>query len=301
MSWQTYFVITLAVLALLAFAFSFIPRVSADALASQREQAAAARRGARLIAAALVLLAVLFAILGSFTIVGTRQVGIVTSFGRPTGATLDNGLHLKPFWQNVNEMDAAIQIDKYEGDRRIKVRLGNSSTALADASIRWSIKQEAADELFVQYKTFDNVRVNLVERNLAVALNEVFASFDPLAPQNLDTSPLPALSNEALELLRDKVGNQVEILDVSVPVIDFDDNTEGKINQLNAERANTSVALQAQKTAEAQKKANEIIASSVSNDPNVVVNNCINKALDKNISPLGCWPSNGVVPTIPAR
>lgn len=301
MSWQTYFVIIFLILAIAVGLFSLVPRASADAGAVQRQKVAQARGGFRVIALGLVVAAVLFAILGSFTIVGTRHVGIVTSFGRPTGATLDNGLHPKPFWQNVSEMDAAIQIDKYDGDRRIKVRLGNSSTALADASIRWQIKQDAADELFVQYKEFNNVRVNLVERNLAVALNEVFASFDPLAPQNLDTSPLPGLSTKALELLRQKVGNQVEILDVSVPVIDFDDATEGKINELNAERAKTSVALQAQKTAEAQKRANEIIASSVANDPNVVVSNCINKALDKGISPLGCWPGTSAVPTIPAR
>jgi regulator of protease activity HflC (stomatin/prohibitin superfamily) len=301
MSWQTYFVIIFAVLAIAAALFSLVPRVGPDASSVAQERARSARTGARVIAAGLAFFALLFVILGSFTIVGTRQVGIMTSFGKPTGATLNNGLHFKPFWQNTNEMDAAIQIDKYDGDRRIKVRLGNSSTALADASIRWNIKADAADELFVQYKTFDNVRVNLVERNLAVALNEVFASFDPLAPQNLDRSPLPALSAEALAKLQTKVGAQVEVLDVSVPVIDFDDNTEGKINQLNAERANTSVALQAQKTAEAQKKANEILSSSVSNDPNVIVANCVSKALDKAISPLGCWPANGVVPTIPAR
>lgn len=289
MSWQSWIFIIFIILAVLAGLSSLAPKAPED------------RRGVRIIAAALTAIAVLFAILGSFTIVGTRQVGIVTSFSRPTGATLDNGLHFKPFWQNVSEMDAAIQIDRYVGDHRIQVRLGNSSTALADASIRWNIKQNAADQLFVQYKEFNNVRVNLVERNLQVALNEVFATFDPLAPQNLDRSPLPALSAKALELLRQKVGDQIEILDVSVPVIDFDDATEGKINQLNAERAATAVAKQAQKTADAQAEANRKLASSVSNDPNVVVANCINKALDKGISPLGCWPGNGVVPTIPAR
>lgn len=289
MSWQSWIFIIFIILAILAGLSSLAPKAPED------------RRGVRIIAAALTAIAVLFAILGSFTIVGTRQVGIVTSFSRPTGTTLDNGLHFKPFWQNVSEMDAAIQIDKYVGDHRIQVRLGNASTALADASIRWNIKQNAADQLFVQYKEFSNVRVNLVERNLQVALNEVFATFDPLAPQNLDRSPLPALSAKALELLRQKVGDQIEILDVSVPVIDFDDATEGKINQLNAERAATAVAMQAQKTADAQAEANRKLASSVSNDPNVVVANCINKALDKGISPLGCWPGNGVVPTIPAR
>ncbi|MGC7272827.1 hypothetical protein RA983_21055, partial [Mycobacteroides abscessus subsp. abscessus] len=87
----------------------------------------------------------------------------------------------------------------------------------------------------VQYKTFDNVRSNLVTRNLQVALNEVFASFDPLAPQNLDRSPLPELSEKAKVILAAKVGDQVEILDVAVPTIDYDDGTEQKINQLNQE------------------------------------------------------------------
>lgn len=301
MSWQTWFVIPLLLLAVAFGAFSLIPRVGPNATDAERNRVRAARAGSRMLAVILTVLALLFAVLGSFTIVGTRQIGIVTSFNRPTGVTLDNGLHFKWFWQTTNEMDAAIQIDRYVGDKRIKVRLGNSSTADADASIRWQIKQSAADSLFVQYKTFDNVRINLVERNLQVALNEVFASFDPLAPQNLDTSPLPALSKQAMELLKAKVGDQVEILDVSVPVIDFDDNTEGKINQLNAERASTAVAKQAQQTADAQAEANRKLASSVSNDPNVIVANCISKALDKGISPLGCWPGNGVVPTIPVR
>lgn len=301
MSWQTWFVIFFLVLAVLAALLSLIPRAAPDAIERDRKKIQAARVATRLLAIGFVLFAVLFIILGSFTIVGTRHIGIVTSFNRPTGTTLNNGVHPKWFWQSTNEMDAAIQIDKYVGDQRIKVRLGNSSTALADASVRWEIKQDAADELFVQYKTFDNVRINLVERNLQVALNEVFASFDPLAPQNLDVSPLPALSTQALNLLRDKVGSQVEILDVSVPVIDFDDNTEGKINQLNAERANTAVAKQAQQTADAQAEANRKLSSSVSNDPNVIVANCISKALDKGLSPLGCWPGTGAMPTIPVR
>lgn len=300
MSWQTWFVILFLVLAIAFALFSLIPRVGPDATESERRRVQSARAGGRVLALGSALLALLFVLLGSFTIVGTRSVAIVTSFNRPTGTTLDNGIHPKWFWQSTNEMDAAIQIDRYVGDHRIKVRLGNSSTADADASIRWQIKQDAADELFVQYKTFDNVKTNLVERNLQVALNEVFASFDPLAPQNLDTSPLPALSQRALGLLKGKVGSQVEILDVSVPVIDFDDNTEGKINQLNAERASTAVAKQSQQTADAQAEANRKLASSVSNDPNVITSNCINKAIDKGLSPFGCWPSSAV-PTVPVR
>lgn len=159
-------------------------------------------------AGVVFLFALVFLAFASTTVVGTRQIGIETTFSRPTGTTLTNGLHLKAPWTEVTEMDGAVQIDQHTGDHRIKVRLGNSSTADADVSVRWQIKPDATPDLFVQYKTFDNVRSNLVTRNLQVALNEVFASFDPLAPQNLDRSPLPELSEKAKVILAAKVGDQ---------------------------------------------------------------------------------------------
>lgn len=251
---------------------------------------------------AVLLIAVIFLLLGTFTIVGTRQVGIVTTFGRPTGASLSNGLHFKAPWANVSELDGAIQIDQHKdegngNDHRIQVRLGNSSTANADTSVRWEIKQDAAPELYQQYKTFDNIRTNLITRNLQVALNEVFASFDPLAPQNLNVSPLPDLAAKARTILQDKVGDQVTIFDVAVPTIGYDPGTEDKINQLNQQRALTAVAQQAQKTAEEQAKANAILSGSLNNDPNVLVSKCLDIARDKGL-PLMCWPL-AATPVIP--
>lgn len=244
-------------------------------------------------------LALVFGIFASITTVGTRQIGIETTFGRPNGSTLSNGLHFKAPWAQVTEMDGAIQIDQHKGDNRIKVRLGNSSTADADVSVRWQIKQDATPELFVQYKTFDNVRTNLVTRNLQVALNEVFASFDPLAPKNLDKSPLPELSTQARDILATKVGSQVEILDVAVPTIDYDDGTEAKINQLNQERAATEVAKQAKTTALEQAAANANLAASVSHDPNVLVSKCLDIAKERGLALL-CWPTP-VMPTVPTK
>src|SRR4051812_12345510 len=52
-------------------------------------------------------LAVFVLILGSTTIVSTRNIGVVTTFGRP-GATLSNGLHVKAPWQAVTEMNGTI-------------------------------------------------------------------------------------------------------------------------------------------------------------------------------------------------
>lgn len=290
MTWQIVFVVICVIVAGVAALFWRLP--SDDTTRSR----------AKTVTIAAVAAAAVFFFLGCFTIVGTRQFAIMTTFGRPTGVSLNNGFHGKWPWQMTHPMDGAVQIDKYvkEGntDQRITVRLGNQSTALADVSIRWQLKQAAAPELFQQYKTFDNVRVNLIERNLSVALNEVFAGFNPLDPRNLDVSPLPSLAKRAADILRQDVGGQVDIFDVNVPTIQYDQSTEDKINQLNQQRAQTSIALEAQRTAEAQAKANEILSRSISDDPNVVVQNCITAAINKGISPLGCWPGSSALPTI---
>jgi hypothetical protein len=79
----------------------------------------------------------------------------------------------------VTEMNGTIQIDNHTGEAATTVRLGNNSTAFVDISVRWRIQPAAADELFLDYRDFDNVRDNLVTRELRAVLNEVFADFDP--------------------------------------------------------------------------------------------------------------------------
>ena len=63
-----------------------------------------------------------------------------------------------------------------------------------------------------------------------------------------------------------------------------------------------SAAVVGAKTAAAEAKANEILAASVSNDPNVLVSKCLDASVrEAGISPLGCWPNTSVVPTVPAK
>ncbi|HET6731344.1 SPFH domain-containing protein [Mycobacterium sp.] len=239
-------------------------------------------------------------ILGSTTIVSARNIGVVTTFGRP-GGTLSNGLHWKAPWQSVTEMNGTIQIDNHTGENATTVRLGNNSTAFVDNSVRWRIQPAAADELYLDYREFENVRDNLVTRELRAALNEVFADFDPLAPENSDGANVQALGDDVAEKLRAKVGGQIEIINVIVPLVNYDDATQERINALNVEKANTRIAEQRAKTAEAEARANEILAASVSNDPNVLVSKCLDAAREAGISPLGCWPNTTAVPTVPAR
>jgi regulator of protease activity HflC (stomatin/prohibitin superfamily) len=260
----------------------------------------AGRTRALRVAAVAGGLAVFVLILGSTTIVSTRNIGVVTTFGRP-GATLSNGLHIKAPWQSVTEMNGTIQIDNHTGEAATTVRLGNNSTANVDNSVRWRIQPAAADELFLDYREFDNVRDNLVTRELKAALNEVFSDFDPLAPENSEGANVQALGDQVAEKLRTKVGGQIEIINVIVPLVNYDQATQDRINALNVEKANTRVAEQRAKTAQAEARANGILAASVTNDPNVLVSKCLDAAREARISPLGCWPNTTVVPTVPAR
>jgi regulator of protease activity HflC (stomatin/prohibitin superfamily) len=287
-SWSVFAVLLLLVVVVMAL----LVRVTA--------KSAAGRTRAVRVAAIAGGLAVFVLILGSTTIVSTRNIGVVTTFGRP-GGTLSNGLHLKAPWQSVTEMNGTIQIDNHAGEQATTVRVGNNSTAYVDNSVRWRIQPAAADELFLDYRDFENVRENLVTRELRAALNEVFADFDPLAPENSEGANVQALGEDVAEKLRAKVGEQVEIINVIVPLVNYDEATQARINALNVEKANTRIAEQRAKTAQAEARANEILAESVSDDPNVLVSKCLDAAREARISPLGCWPNPNVVPTVPAR
>jgi regulator of protease activity HflC (stomatin/prohibitin superfamily) len=138
---------------------------------------------------------------------------------------------------------------------------------------------------------------NLVIGELRAALNEVFSDLDPLAPENSDGANVQALGDQVGR----EVTDQIEIINVIVPLVNYDEATQDRMNAVNVEKANTRVAEQRAKTAEAEAKANEILAASVSNDPKVLVGKCLDAAREAHISPLGCWPNTTAVPTVPAR
>jgi hypothetical protein len=76
-----------------------------------------------------------------------------------------------------------------------------------------------------------------------------------------------ALGDQVAETLRTKVGGQIEIINVIVPLVNYDQDTQDRINALNVEKASTRVAEQRAKTAKAEARGDEILSASVSNDP----------------------------------
>lgn len=268
-------------------------------------------RTAAVVAVVAYVLAVVCLFGSAATIVSTKNVGIVTSFGRPVGS-LSNGFHLVQPWEKVTEMDAAIQTDNHVKDTGtfpcITVRIAHQATACVDTSIRWRIVEGAADALFRDYRDFDNVRDSLVTRDLNAALNAAFEQYDPLAidAEGNSTSPtLDSLSQEVLGRMQDEIADQINVLSVIIPVVHYDDNTQQKVNALLAQVAQTRIAEQSVITAQQQALANQTLAESVSKDPNVLVSRCID-LLGEMVSkgqtiPIGfsCWPSSSSAVVVP--
>lgn len=83
---------------------------------------------------------------------------------------------------------------------------------------------------------------------------------------------------------------------MTIPVINFDQETQDRINRYQTEIGNTRIAEQRKLTATAEAAANSILAKSVSDQPNVLVSRCLD-TLNEMVSrgqaiPVGfsCWP-----------
>lgn len=289
------------------------PAAAADAGPAGQDRRGRSRVGARIgvrpsgpvprtVALAAAVLAVFFTLISSWTQIGTQNVGIVTSFGRPVG-DVGNGLHFLPPWDQVTEMDNAIQTDTYYSGNCIPVRIADQQTACVNARIRWQMRQPAADKLFRNYRTSDGVRLSLVTSELDVAMNQQFDGYDPIAsltttvPLGQPGNPTVAqIAQRVFQQMRHEIGGQVQVYSVLIPLINYDNTVQSRLNSVLTQKANTDIALQAVKTAQAQAQANRVLAASVSNDPNVLVSRCLDllsEMVKSNMSPpagFSCWP-----------
>lgn len=253
------------------------------------------RRTWTLISAGGLLATLIATALFSFVIVQPRTVGVVVAFGKPVDV-VGNGFHIKAPWEKVEKLDGAVQNDIYNGDSAIAVRLGNNGKATVDASIQWQLKTDEAMEVFLDYRTFEGIQSNLVDRNFKAALNEVMATYDPLnyADEAEGGQDLAALSQAVQEEMQERVGNQIEVRSVTLPLVNFDEATQARVNELQAESAKTRVAEQKKQTSTAEAEANEILEQSITEE--TLTSKCLDIVAENGQSPIGCFPTTGTQP-----
>lgn len=250
----------------------------------------------RLSALGIFVVGIAFLLFSSFATVSTKNLGVTTTFGKPSGY-LQNGFHWKAPWQKVTELNDAVQTDTYASDGGaaghqqggavgtcVNVRIARQATACVNVSIRWQIKAEGVDYLFRNYKDNAAIMDNVVLRDLQQAMNEKFTDYDPLGIDqngNNTNEPLSStagkdnLSIDVQKQMQAEIGQYIDVQSVIIPLLNFDGTTQDRINQLQQQVALTRVAQQAQQTAIAQAAANKALANSVSNDPNVLTSKCL--------------------------
>lgn len=268
-------------------------------------------RAVRVTGASVALLGLGLLVASCVTTVQAKSVGVQISFGRPIHE-FTPGLHVKRPWSRVEKMDGSTQIDDHLGDQRTEIRLGNQATGYVQNALRWKIQPGAAGELYADYRGFENIGPGLVNQELAAALNYAFSSYDPLdqaraagSSAGTTTTTNDEVADAVKARLVERIGDRIVIESVIIPKVDFDEATQQRINQLQQEIGNTRIAQQREQTAQAEAKANRLIAESVAEDPNVLVSKCLDQQremIEKGqpipVGGLGCWPSSDRTPVI---
>jgi hypothetical protein len=160
--------------------------------------------------------------------------------------------------------------------------------------------------MFQDYRTFENIRQNLVDKQLQVALSKHFAVFNPqvtaavVDPTQPTTVPaqnqgadLPGIAAQVKADLQAAVGSEIIVIDVRIPGIFYDDPTQQRIDQFNQKVQETRNAQQDVQTATQNRLASEQRAMQAPPDLRVAIFNCINKMVDNGKDPAGCWGQIG--------
>jgi regulator of protease activity HflC (stomatin/prohibitin superfamily) len=310
------------------------------------------RIGGGIAAVVCTLLGVVILVFSCYDRVDTRNVGIITSFGRPVGVH-EAGIVWHAPWKKVSELSEAIQLQSFEsnsydeaskgqaspnaGGPAINVRLANNSNAFVDLNLNWRIREGAAAKMFQDYgggNVFDTIRQQLVDRQAQVMASKVFATFNPqtqaqpvvptatpatpppadgtpgaptpvatpgapnVIPTPMQGADLPRMAAQVKKDLQDAVGTEIEILDVRIPRLWYDQPTQQRIDQFNQQVQETLNSAQQVKTAEQQRLAAEQRANQPPPDLRIAIFNCLNDQVKNGRDPAGCWGQIGGQPLV---
>lgn len=276
-------------------------------------------------AAILLIIALAFTLLSCFAVVGTRNVGVETVFGKPNGTNNGAGLVFKAPWVSVNDVDATIHPEEYKGDDCIYVKIADGGSACVSLAYRWRINPDGADSVYADYRNSDldlddAVKKALVSTNIKAAINEVLGGYDPLNGAELDPDMTPEqLANVKVNVVPDYeqmnkdiqenveakiagVGDLINIESITVSYVSLPEATQDRINAFNQAVQNTRIALQEVATKNAQASANNVLAGSLK-DPNVLVSKCLDGLISGDIqAPAGfqCFPGAGGSVVLPS-
>ena len=259
---------------------------------------------------------ILFAVSGLKS-VPTKSIGVPVAFGRIAGQPYGPGIHetWTP-WLHLADVSERVQTTTFEvnqktGQGGLDVRIGGQQTAKLDVTIQWQILDSAADNLFLNYgqgaNIMGDVQNAVVVRELKVVANQVMGDYNPIQDVSVTgtagNSQFSKFGPEIQAAMIRDIGNQIHVKTVLIPLAHYDNSTQNRLNTIQQQYAETAIAKQQYLTNLAQSKANDALRQSLTNDPNVLVAQCLQIVRDaektgyQGLPPgFSCFgPSNGVV------
>lgn len=242
-----------------------------------------------------VLLLFLMWVVFSFATVAPKHIGVAHTFGAVSDDHLEPGPHFKLPWTNVTELDGTVQSDEYRGDDCITVILADKNTACISATNRWAVNPDGADRVFADYRSDDpteQLRDAVVSTEFKAAVFDAFGDVDPTEAGALDTA---GLADEIKTATQDAAGELVAIGRVTISYVRLGEKAQAKIDAIEAQEAQTTIAAEKIETAKKEAEANRILSDSISQDPNVLVSKCLDMVADGASLPAGfqCWSGTG--------
>lgn len=251
-----------------------------------RDLVAGGAAGAALLAGVLMLGA-------SANSVPVRNVGIVTSFNKPTGEITGSGLNWVAPWKKIGEWDASRQkYDHIGADKAVTVRTATLANAGVELLIEWQVRPGSAPRQFMDYKgDFEAFRGQRVGVQLDGAVNDAFATYDPLA--NIDTKTgnlnvdLKPFADKVKTSAQERLSDDIEILSATIIRVNHDEKTEANIkvfqDKLAQSRNLEQDLINAEKQAEITRKNAQVdkvarcmeIAERTGNSPGLCLNSGI--------------------------
>lgn len=253
------FIIALIVAVLAAAAAvigRFLPKTVRDSYGESHP-----RRWANGTAVTLAALGLVLTLFSSAYTVPTRNVGIETSFNKPTGEVTGAGLQWVAPWHKVEDWDAGRQSFDHKNEKTcVQVRIAGLQTACVEVLIEWSTDPEKAPEQWASYRREFKFFVDRrVDPNFTGALNDAFGDHDPLANVDPatgvvkapDTKPLAA---EVLANISSRIGADVRVHAIVFGFIRYNDQTQKQIEAYQQKILTNKNLLQDEKNAQVQKR-----------------------------------------------
>lgn len=245
----------LFITALVFFALAALAALGGG-LAKERELAIGAALGA-------TVLGVLCTVGASVNTVPTRNVGIVTSFNKPTGETTGPGLKWVAPWKSIDDWDASRQSFDHRGDNCVKVRITGLQNACVEVLVEWTTDKGRAPEQWASYKReFSNFVGKRVDPNLVGAVNDAFGDHDPLANVDEKTGQVKAPDMKPFaEKLRanidSRIGDDIDVESIVFGFVRYDAETQKSIEAFQQKILANKNLLQDEKNAQVAKRITE--------------------------------------------